>query len=246
MLQFFKFQLGSAWLFALIGGPATEYFGRKPVILAASVVFMVGAIVMGIAENKEVLLVGRLQVGAGIGLASMSVPMYISESAPPNYRGFLVTCNNLVITFGQFFAACVCGFFSKLEPDGWKYMLGLAGIPAFLQFVGFLFMPESPRWLVSKGKLEKAREVLKKIRANTSIDPDEELEEIKRAVEMEETTANGPIPFMNTIKTMIKIFKSRYIFLSNFFSLVISISRLPQHCSALPSLTSILNITQHS
>ena len=71
---------------------------------------------MGIAESKEVLLVGRVIIGAGIGLASMSVPMYISESAPPNYRGFLVTCNNLVITGGQFFAACVCGFFSKVEP----------------------------------------------------------------------------------------------------------------------------------
>ena len=196
-----SFQLGSAWLFALIGGPSTDYFGRKFVILAASVVFMAGAVVMGIAESKEVLLVGRVIIGAGIGLASMSVPMYISESAPPNYRGFLVTCNNLVITGGQFFAACVCGFFSKVEPNGWKYMLGLAGIPSFLQFVGFLFMPESPRWLVSKGKIEKARQVLTKIRANTSIDPEEELEEIKRAVEMEETTAN-------TIDTVSRIFRT--------------------------------------
>ena len=145
---------------------------------------------LGIAESKEILLVGRVIIGAGIGLASMSVPMYISESAPPNYRGFLVTCNNLTITFGQFFASCVCGFFSKVEPNGWKYMLGLAGIPSFLQFVGFLFMPESPRWLVSKGKVEKAREVLRKIRANTSINPGEELDEIKRAVEMEEASTN--------------------------------------------------------
>ena len=162
---------------------------------------MAGAIVMGIAESKEILLVGRLNVGAGIGLASMSVPMYISESAPPKYRGFLVTCNNLTITFGQFFAACVCGFFSKVEPDGWKYMLGLAGIPAFIQFVGFLFMPESPRWLVSKGKVEKAREVLRTIRANTPINPDEELEEIKRADEMEEASTN-------TIATVWRILKT--------------------------------------
>ena len=156
---------------------------------------------MGVAESKEILLVGRVIIGAGIGLASMCVPMYISESAPPNYRGFLVTCNNLVITFGQFFAACVCGFFSKVEPDGWKYMLGLAGIPAFLQFFGFLFMPESPRWLVSKGKIEKAREVLHKIRANTSINPDEELEEIKRAVELEETSSNTVATVSRIVKT---------------------------------------------
>lgn len=140
---------------------------------------------MALAECKEVLLVGRVIIGAGIGFASMSVPMYISESAPPNYRGFLVTCNNLVITFGQFFAACVCGLFSNVEPNGWKYMLGLAGIPAFIQFWGFLVMPESPRWLVSKGKIIKARKVLRRIRANTTIDPEQELQEIKRSVDLE-------------------------------------------------------------
>lgn len=175
----------------MIGGPSSDYFGRKPVILAASVVFTVGAIVMGAAESKEVLLIGRIIIGAGIGFASMSVPMYISESAPPNYRGFLVTFNNVVLTFGQFFASCVCGFFSKVEPNGWKYMLGLAGIPAFIQFVGFLVMPESPRWLVSKGKTDKAREVLKRIRANTTIDPDEELQEIRSAVESEMNSESG-------------------------------------------------------
>lgn len=57
----------------------------------------------------------------------MSVPIYISEAAPPQYRGFLVSCNVLVITFGQFVAACVAGAFSTVTPDGWKYMLGLAG-----------------------------------------------------------------------------------------------------------------------
>ncbi len=61
-------QVGAAWLFALLGGPACELFGRKPVILSASVVFTAGAVVMGVALSKEVLLVGRLIVGMGIGL----------------------------------------------------------------------------------------------------------------------------------------------------------------------------------
>ena len=93
-------------------------------IFIFSVIFTVGAIVMGVAESREILLVGRLIVGAGIGLASMSVPMYISESSPPHLRGLLVSCNVLVITFGQFVAACVCGVFSKTD-QGWKYMLGM-------------------------------------------------------------------------------------------------------------------------
>lgn len=204
------FQLGSAWLFSLIAGPGSEYFGRKPIILAASVIFTVGAVVMAIAESKEILLIGRVIIGAGIGFASMSVPMYISESAPPNYRGFLVTCNNLVITFGQFFAACICGFFSNVKPNGWKYMLGLAGIPAFLQFLGFLVMPESPRWLVSKDKISQASKVLKRIRANTTIDPEEELQEIMRAVELERRSesfsAGGGSN--NSIATLCRIMKT--------------------------------------
>jgi SP family myo-inositol transporter-like MFS transporter 13 len=85
----------------------------------------------------------------------MSVPIYISEAAPPKVRGLLVSTTVLVITFGQFTAACVCGAFSK-HPVGWRYMLGLAGVPAVLQFIGFVFMPESPRWLVSKGRLEES------------------------------------------------------------------------------------------
>jgi SP family myo-inositol transporter-like MFS transporter 13 len=109
---------------------------------------------MGIAETKEILLVGRFIVGAGIGLASMSVPMYISEASPPHFRGLLVTCYNLIITFGQFVASCICGAFSNYGNDGWKWMLGLAAVPATIQFFGFIFMPESPRWLVSKGKIE--------------------------------------------------------------------------------------------
>ena len=165
---------------------------------------------MAISDSKEILLVGRIIIGAGIGFASMSVPMYISESTPPNYRGFLVTCNNLFLTFGQFFAACVCGFFSNVKPDGWKYMLGLSAIPAFVQFLGFLAMPESPRWLVSKGKINEARNVLKRIRANTSINSEQELHEIARTVEMErrleESSANSGSN--NSLATLIRIVKT--------------------------------------
>jgi len=175
--------VGAAWLFALIGGPSNEYFGRKPTILMASVIFTAGAVVMAISNSKEILLVGRLIVGAGIGLASMSVPMYISEASPPKLRGLLVSCNTLIITFGQFVAAVICGLFSQTE-HGWKWMLGLAAVPSAIQFCGFIFMPESPRWLVSKGKIEEAKMVLRYIRSADE-NPDEELHEIQQAV-MEE------------------------------------------------------------
>ena len=189
----------------MIAGPSTEYFGRKLVILGSSLVFIVGPIVMAIAKNKEILLVGRIITGAGIGLASVSVPMYIGEAAPSTYRGFLVTCYQLAITFGIFFAACICGLFSNVEPNGWKYMLGLAGVPAFIQFVGVMFIPESPRWLVSKEKINKAQEVLSRIRRGTSMNPEEELKSIISSLEEEKSCLNT----FNTVRLLIRTSSSR-------------------------------------
>jgi len=180
-----------AWAFSLIAGPVSERFGRKPTILTASVVFTAGAAVMGVAISKEVLMIGRALVGAGIGFASMVVPMYISESAPSEYRGTLVVCNNLMITFGQFVAGCVCGAFSGINPNGWKWMLGLAGVPSAVQFLGFLFMPESPRWLISKGLMDEARKVLQKTMAFNETELERQVALMQQAIRTEtENTAD--------------------------------------------------------
>ncbi|XP_069983960.1 proton myo-inositol cotransporter isoform X3 [Penaeus vannamei] len=162
--------IGAAWLAALAAGPATDRFGRRPVILVASVVFTVGAVVMGAAPEKVTLLIGRIIVGLGIGMASMSVPVYLSESSPADLRGRITVTNNIFITGGQLIASVICGAFSKV-PQGWRYMLGLAALPSVVQLMGFAFMPESPRWLILKGRLEEARQVLQKIRpADADID----------------------------------------------------------------------------
>nr|XP_027236034.1 proton myo-inositol cotransporter-like [Penaeus vannamei] len=143
--------IGAAWLAALAAGPATDRFGRRPVILVASVVFTVGAVVMGAAPEKVTLLIGRIIVGLGIGMASMSVPVYLSESSPADLRGRITVTNNIFITGGQLIASVICGAFSKV-PQGWRYMLGLAALPSVVQLMGFAFMPESPRWLILKGR----------------------------------------------------------------------------------------------
>jgi len=152
-----------AALFSLIGGVLNSYFGRKGSMLIASLIFVSGSLILSLTKTKEVLLTGRAIVGAGIGIASMTAPVYIAEISPVDIRGKLVTFNNVMITFGQFVASCVDGVFSKDKVNGWRFMLGLAAVPAVIQFVGFCFLPESPRWLIDKKKYSKAKEILMKI-----------------------------------------------------------------------------------
>ncbi|KTF81977.1 hypothetical protein cypCar_00039081, partial [Cyprinus carpio] len=122
-------------------------------------------------------------------IASMTVPVYIAETSPPHMRGRLVTINTLFITAGQFTASVIDGAFSYMQHEGWRYMLGLSVVPALLQFLGFLFLPESPRWLIQKGLTQKARRVLSQIRGNQNID--EEYDTIKSSIEEEEKDCGG-------------------------------------------------------
>jgi SP family myo-inositol transporter-like MFS transporter 13 len=153
---------------SLSGGYFNERVGRRPVILLSSVIFTVGAVVMGVAPDFLMLTVGRAIIGLAIGFSSMTVPIYIAEAAPSSIRGRLVTINCIFITGGQFVAGMVDGGFAEV-PGGWRYMLGVAAVPAAMQFVGVLFLPESPRWLVAKGRVEEARDVLGRLRASEDI-----------------------------------------------------------------------------
>ncbi|XP_066543296.1 proton myo-inositol cotransporter isoform X2 [Amia ocellicauda] len=181
--------IGAAALSALAGGVLNGLFGRRVCILLASFIFSAGGIVLSLSPTKEILLVGRVVVGCGLGIASMTVPVYIAEVAPSHLRGQLVTINTLFITGGQFIASVIDGAFSYLPKDGWRYMLGLSVVPSVLQFLGFLFLPESPRWLIQKGKTQKARRVLSQIRGNQNID--EEYDSIKNSIDEEKDTGGG-------------------------------------------------------
>lgn len=172
--------IGAAALFALIAGIITERFGRKVVIMIASFVFTGGAVMMALSNSKEILLIGRLVVGAGIGFASMSVPIYVAEAAPASIRGALVSLNQLFITIGILLSSIVAGAFSGDKENGWRYMLGIAGVPSVIQFVGFFFLPESPRYLVNKGKVEEARKILEKLRDSSNVD--NEMRDIEKSV----------------------------------------------------------------
>ncbi|KAF1485580.1 Proton myo-inositol cotransporter, partial [Pygoscelis antarcticus] len=143
--------VGAAALSALAGGVLNGLCGRRPCILLASGLFTAGAGVLAAARDKETLLGGRVVVGLGIGVASMTVPVYIAEVAPPHLRGRLVTINTLFITGGQFFASVVDGIFSYLAKDGWRFHL--SPIPSF--FLDFASLPNSlpppPHWCRGMG-----------------------------------------------------------------------------------------------
>ncbi|XP_065566824.1 proton myo-inositol cotransporter-like isoform X2 [Artemia franciscana] len=164
--------MAASWLVCIPGGISADLFGRRPVILAASIAYVTGAAVSGFAESPQSLLVGRVILGVGIGLASSTVTMYIGEMAPTNSRGKLVCLNGLLLSLGRVIGALVAVMFRSDEVSGWRYMLGLATIPGLVQFVGFLFLPESPRWLISKGRLEDAKQVLSSYR-NTEMAAEE-------------------------------------------------------------------------
>ncbi|KAJ7946391.1 Inositol transporter like [Quillaja saponaria] len=167
---------------AAVGGWMNDRFGRKKSILVADVVFFVGAIVMAVAPAPSIIIIGRILVGLGVGMASMTAPLYISEASPHRIRGALVSTNGLLITGGQFLSYLINLMFTKV-PGTWRWMLGVAGLPAVVQFVLMLSLPESPRWLYRANKTEEARAILERIYPANEIE--DELKALHESVENE-------------------------------------------------------------
>lgn len=147
---------------AVLGGWISDRFGRKPATLIADAIFTLGAVVMAAAPDPYVLIFGRLVVGLGVGIASLIAPLYVAEVSPSDVRGCLVSTTVLYITGGQFVSYVVNLGFTEV-PGTWRWMLGVSAIPAILQFIVMLSLPESPRWLFQKDKCEDAVAVLEKL-----------------------------------------------------------------------------------
>ncbi|KAJ6863991.1 inositol transporter 4-like [Populus alba x Populus x berolinensis] len=167
---------------AAFGGYMNDRWGRRVAILGADIVFFLGAIVMAAAPNPWVIIIGRILVGLGVGMASMTAPLYISEASPARIRGALVSTNGLMITGGQFLSYLINLAFTK-APGTWRWMVGVAGIPALVQFVLMLSLPESPRWLYRKDRVDEARAILEKI--YTAHEVEDELNALKLSVDAE-------------------------------------------------------------
>jgi len=146
---------------AIFAGRLADRFGRRPVIAAAALLFIAGALVLSSALHFVMLLFGRAIIGLAIGTASMTVPLFVSELSPSSIRGFCVSVNQLLVTVGILVAYGVDTLFAPIE--GWRWMVGLGAIPALLLLWGMALLPETPRWLIRRGREEDARIVLRRI-----------------------------------------------------------------------------------
>ena len=167
---------------ASMGGTLADRYGRRRMILVAAIIFGVGAIGTSVTPDVIILIIGRIIVGIAIGMASFIAPLYISEMSPPRIRGTLVTFNQLFITIGIVISYLVDFGLSLALPStiNWRFMLGLAIIPTVILFVAMIYMPNSPRWLVSNGKMDLARSTLIELRKKDDVS--DELNEITNSL----------------------------------------------------------------
>lgn len=152
---------------SVIGGHLADQFGRRRTLIGLAIVFFWATIGCALAPAAYMMILFRFLLGLAVGGASVSVPTYLAELSSKDGRGRLVTRNELMIVTGQFLAFffnAVLGVLLGETGHVWRYMLGIAAIPAVFLFFGMLRMPESPRWLVVKGKISEALDVLLQVR----------------------------------------------------------------------------------
>jgi len=194
----------TATLAMMVAGPLSDRLGRKPVLRYAAILFAVSAIVSALAPSYWTLVVARMIGGLGVGAALIVAPMYIAEIAPPKLRGRMVSINQLnivigisvaffsnywVLKMGQSDAAWAVAL--KFQEWNWRWMLGLETLPAVLYFGCLFLVPESPRWLVMKGRSEEALAVLEKVSGAEIARSD--LQAVQRSLQQGETQRRLPI-----------------------------------------------------
>eukprot|EP00421_Protoceratium_reticulatum_P037914 CAMPEP_0168486274 /NCGR_PEP_ID=MMETSP0228-20121227/67038_1 /TAXON_ID=133427 /ORGANISM="Protoceratium reticulatum, Strain CCCM 535 (=CCMP 1889)" /LENGTH=553 /DNA_ID=CAMNT_0008502859 /DNA_START=18 /DNA_END=1679 /DNA_ORIENTATION=- len=186
-----SFVVLGAFLSSITAGCLNSAFGRRKVLLFGALCFVFGEALMAIAMSVPSMLVARLIVGLGVGISSHTVPLYISECSPTDYRGTLCFLNDLMNVMGQVTAAIVATLvFMSETRNGWRLILGCGVVPSTLMFVGMYFSPESPRWLLSRKQDREASEVLQVLRTGTNPEEVElEFEQMRQGVAAEREAA---------------------------------------------------------
>jgi len=163
---------------AVGGGILADRLGRRKLLIVTAAVFGLGAIGAALAPDTAWLIIARVVAGAAIGVASFVAPLYISEIAPVDIRGKLVSINQVALTSGIVFSYLIDYAFAGSE--AWRWMFAMAVIPAAAFGIGLVFIPDSPRWLAGRGHLDQARAVLKQIRPPDKVEA--EMSDIQHSV----------------------------------------------------------------
>lgn len=166
-----EFSLGWAVSSILVGcalgatfaGRLADRFGRKPMMLLCAVLFALSGIGAGLAQSLPAFIAFRIIGGLGVGAAAMICPMYIAELSPPSTRGKLVSCYQLAIVSGILLAYCCNYGLSGLGQQSWRWMFASQVLPAVLFGATLMLVPDTPRWLIGRGRVKEALAVLLKI-----------------------------------------------------------------------------------
>jgi major inositol transporter-like SP family MFS transporter len=153
---------------SLMAGTLSDKYGRRNTLISLAFVFLIGVLGTTLAPSIAIMVAMRFVLGLAVGGASATVPVFIAEMAGPSRRARLVSQNELMIVTGQLVAYVLNAVLAHYSdsPHVWRYMLGIAAVPAVLLGLGMLLVPKSPRWLASKNRMQEARDVLEQIRSS--------------------------------------------------------------------------------
>ncbi len=174
---------------ALLGAPAADILGRRIGIIISCLVFSLGVALQTGSSNLATFIVGRVFAGLGVGLVSTLVPMYQSECSPKWIRGAVVAGYQWAITIGLLLASVLNNATKdRQNHSAWRIPISIQFIWAFVLSVGMFYLPESPRWLIKKGRDEQAARALSRLTSLPKDDPEveTELNDIRTALQEEQ------------------------------------------------------------
>ena len=165
---------------ALVSGQPADKFGRKPILFIIAGLYVITAIGSAMAGDVSTFIIFRFLGGIGVGASSVVAPTYIAEISPAKIRGRMTAMFQFNVIFGILIAFVSNFLLRDFGTEPWRWMLGVAGIPALLFFAFLFIIPESPRFLIKIGQITEAKMILERIEI-ASID--QEIEEIKHSME---------------------------------------------------------------
>ncbi|ADF53514.1 major facilitator superfamily permease sugar transporter [Zunongwangia profunda SM-A87] len=173
---------------AIFGGIPTNKWGRKNTLVIIGILYFVSALGSGLVNDPISFAIFRFLGGLGVGASTIAAPAYVSEISPANKRGRLVSLYQFNIVLGILIAFLSNYLLRNTGAQPWRWMIGIEALPALLYILFVIFIPRSPRWLISKGRIEEAEKVLSMI--NPHIDSRKELREIQELDAKEQTGEN--------------------------------------------------------